>query len=115
MAFSKLTLSSAHAGQEITSHSQALEFLYRLDVSKQSFPHWQKVRQGLLIAENPRVLAIWRGASFARLCRLKAGLRHNVVSPIAVNLPSKCKSRATVFELIPFDGGTTLLFVLCRE
>src|ERR1700712_3546888 len=94
MAFSKLTLSSAHAGQEITSHSQALEFLNRLDVSKQSFPHWQKVRQGLLIAENPRLLAIWRGRNFARLCRLKAGLRRNVVAPIAVNICLKRKSRS---------------------
>jgi hypothetical protein len=52
MAFSKLTLSAALAGHEITSFSQAWNFLNRLDVSKQTLPHWQKVRQGLLIVER---------------------------------------------------------------
>jgi hypothetical protein len=51
-AFSKLTLSPAHAGQEITSISEAENFLNRLDTSKQNLPRWQKVRQGLLIARH---------------------------------------------------------------
>ena len=50
MAFSKLTLSSAHAGQEIANLSEAKQFLDYLDMSKQNQPRWQKVRQGLLIA-----------------------------------------------------------------
>ena len=50
MAFSKLTLSAAYAGQEITSLAEARQFLDRLDILKQSLPHWQKVHQGLLIA-----------------------------------------------------------------
>jgi hypothetical protein len=52
MAFSKLMLSAALAGHEITSFSQAWDFLNRLDVSKQTLPHWQKVRQGLLNVEK---------------------------------------------------------------
>ena len=52
MAFSKLTLSAALAGHEITSFSQAWNVLNRLDVLKQTLPHWQKVRQGLLIEER---------------------------------------------------------------
>lgn len=52
MAFSKLMLSAALAGHEITSFSQAWDFLNRLDVSKQALPHWQKVRQGLLIVDR---------------------------------------------------------------
>jgi hypothetical protein len=52
MAFSKLTLSSAHAGQEITSISEAAQFVDLLDISKQNLPRWQKVRQGLLIARH---------------------------------------------------------------
>ena len=43
-------LSAALAGHEITSFSQAQDFLYRVDISKQNLPHWQKARQGLLIA-----------------------------------------------------------------
>ena len=50
MAFSKLTLSSALVGREITSFPEALNFLDRLDLSKQNLPHWQMVRQGLFIA-----------------------------------------------------------------
>ena len=52
MAFSKLTLSAALAGQEITSFSQAWDFLNRLDMSKQTLAHWQKARQALLIVER---------------------------------------------------------------
>ena len=44
-------LSAALAGQEIASFSQALDFVDRLDLSRQALPHWQKVRQGLLIVE----------------------------------------------------------------
>ena len=62
MAFSKLMLSSAHAGQVISSLPEAMEFVSRLDVSKQNLPHWQKVRQGLLIAETSEGAGdlVWR-------------------------------------------------------
>jgi hypothetical protein len=77
MAFSKLTLSAALAGHEITSFSQAWNFLNRLDVSKQTLPHWQKVRQGLLIVKRSEGSGNLAWREFRKACRLKVGLHLN--------------------------------------